>query len=1035
MQNFGPYVDEVVDFSDFFDAPVFLISGKTGTGKTTIFDAMCFALFGRTSGGERGAEEMRSDFASDQDSTEVSFTFEEQQKTYQITRSPKQTVASKRGTGQTERAAKVSLIYRDPAGEKREIDKINQANRFINDLLNLTAEQFSQIVLLPQGQFRNFLSADSNDKETVLRELFGTEFYQRFVENIKERTKERRNAAKQQFERLRDLQKSANFNEPENVDPEQPVMDWLELLEERIKYQKVEIKKYQAENEKYDREKTKLDRLYQTQKSLLEDQNKLVQYQQEAKQLQERGPEIKQLRQRLEDLEWADKQQGSLKDFSDSAEQLKKLQAKQDSEKQKQAQLKQAVAQNEQKQAELTANEAQIIEFQSQTERLKDKVDLYREVEQIQHGQRKLITKVNLAQQKLQTAQKDLAASKKQQQQLNKSLASYEDLHQQALNLQEQKDRVNNLEQHLQELQRSIEKKEKTNREVAGLKKEHGKLEKEARLAENKYKDLDSRYAADQIVSLAARLKPGTPCPLCGSVEHPHPASGVAVAETVTKHQVQVAQKAAQEKMASANTKQGTLFERSHYLEQQTNEIKEQQTKLAGKLALAADSGLDNVIHAIEEKRQKLSEAQQTQAKRQAKNDEMKQQLARLQEQQPQLETKEKTVENEFNQVQIDKEKLQTEYEQKQAQLPQGYASSEELKQQLASWQEKISTHQQGKERVQKQRTKLSSDLAGVESGLKERAEQQVEINEKHTKVRRQLEQACVAYSQEMKIEQLKALCGHLGDISSIREQIRDYEQKLTVNQTARKQLGQRIAGQARPQISETEEKIQQLLAKQSELYTKRSSADHLCHQNQETYQKVASIWQQYQNDLARDQQLDQLADVVSGKGKLKLNIERYVLQSYFKRVLEVANQRFAELTGGRYSFALDENGGSYASNTGLELNIYDDNAGKVRSVHTLSGGESFIAALCLALALGEVVSAQAGGVSVEALFVDEGFGSLDTDSLQVALDALRAIEGENRLIGIISHVTELRTEIPDQLHVLSTNGRSSIKYEHEFEQ
>lgn len=1035
MQNFGPYVDETVDFGDFFDAPVFLISGKTGTGKTTIFDAMCFALFGRTSGGERDAEEMRSDFASDQELTEVSFIFEDHKKSYQITRSPKQTVASRRGNGQTVRAAKVSLIYQDPTGEKREIDKINQANQFINNLLNLTAEQFSQIVLLPQGQFRNFLAADSNDKETVLRELFGTEFYQRFVENIKDRTKERRNAAKQQLAYLHDLQKGANFDEPEKVDPEQPVLDWLDLLAAQLKLQNEQLNKYKAENDVNEQKKTQLDRLYQAQQSLLADQQKLVQYQQEAKKLQEKEAEITKLKKHVQDLEWADQQQGTLKDLTDSAAQQIKLKAEQENGKQRQGELKSALAEIEQKQSMIKANEPQILAFQGKVERLKDKVNLYQEVERLHQQQRRIATQVKLAQEKVANAQKELTESKQKQQELTKKLETYADLHQQALQLQEQKQRVHNFEQHLQELQQSIYKKEQTKQQIADLKKELTELRLAAKAAQDKYNEMDSQYAADQIVLLAARLKPGTPCPLCGSTEHPHPAANVAVAKPVTKQQVQTAQKEAQQAAAAVNTKWGTLEARSNYVDQQSKEIQTQQEKLADNLSLAADSSLDKVVQAIEEKRKQLEQDGQKQEKRQAENDAMTTQLASLQVEQPQIETKGKAAAEKYTQLQITKEKLQTECEQKQAQLPPEYASSRELKSQLDSWQEKISAHQHEKEQVQQQLSSLNEQLAGVESGFRERAKQQAEAIEKHENARQKLVQACLAYNEQMDLRKLTALNSELSTLSQLRDQIQGYQQEVTINQTTQKQLKQRIAGQPQPQIAETKKEIQQLQVKQDELFQKRSLVNHRFNQNKETYQHVSEIWQQYQNELEQDQQWNQLADVVSGKGKLKLNIERYVLQSYFKQVLEVANQRFAELTGGRYSFCLDKKTGSYASNTGLELDIYDDNAGKIRSVHTLSGGESFIAALCLALALGEVVSAQAGGVSVEALFVDEGFGSLDTDSLQVALDALRAIEGENRLIGIISHVTELRTEIPDQLHVLSDNGRSVIKYEHEFEQ
>lgn len=1035
MKNFGPYVDETVDFSAFFDAAVFLISGKTGTGKTTIFDAMCFALFGQTSGNERDAQEMRSDFASDQDLTEVMFEFEDQQKTYQITRSPKQTVASKRGNGQTERAAKVSLIYRDVSGEKREIDKINQANQFISDLLNLTAEQFSQIVILPQGQFRNFLSADSNSKETVLRELFGTEFYQRFVDSIKERNKERQAATKQQLEHLHELQKNVQVDKPGLVDLNRPVPDWLEQLALELKKQRALIAKYQAEYQENDQQKTKLDRLFQTQQSLLDDQNKLAEYQKQAQGLENQKPQFDQLQVQLQELEWANKQQATLKDYTDAADLTERLKAKQESETKKQATLQQELAQNKVQQKHLTEIEPQIEKYQGQIERLKDKVALYQKVEQLQADHQKMLVQVTKQQKEVAKAQEEVKQSKKRQAKLEKGLQEYADLHQQELQLQAKKDQIENLEQKLADLKQAAEQKNTTITELKVLKTELIQLEENVQAAQDKYQDLDAKFAADQIVSLAARLKPGQPCPLCGATDHPHPANVTTMSEPVTKQQVKAAQKVYQNALAAVNTQKGTVTTREKYLTQQDLTLKKQQAKLVESLALRSDASLDNVIHAVQASRQQLVIDTQTFDKRQATSQKMQERLAALQQQQTALENASQTAAENCQQAKLAEQKLAVEYAQTKEQLPKKYASSQELQEQLKSWNKSVTDFKQQQQTVQKEQNILSNKIAAVESGLKERTQQLKKAQIDHAGAQEKLKMACQNYSGEMDLSRLQTLSQKLDSLTALRGQLEKYHEQLTINQTKQKQLAKRIADRPTPQIEQTKKQITQIKLKQDTLFQQRSKVNHIFQQNQDTYTKVSQIWQDYQSQIDQDQQWTQLAEVISGKGKLKLNIERYVLQSYFRQVLEVANQRFAELTSGRYSFCLDDKAGSYASNTGLELNIYDDNAGKIRSVRTLSGGESFIAALCLALALGEVVSAQAGGVSVEALFVDEGFGSLDTDSLQMALDALRAIEGENRLIGIISHVTELRTEIPDQLHVLSENGRSSLKYEHEFEE
>jgi len=197
----------------------------------------------------------------------------------------------------------------------------------------------------------------------------------------------------------------------------------------------------------------------------------------------------------------------------------------------------------------------------------------------------------------------------------------------------------------------------------------------------------------------------------------------------------------------------------------------------------------------------------------------------------------------------------------------------------------------------------------------------------------------------------------------------------------------------------------------------------------------MQQILTQVHDQQAALAQLAQLSAVANGSGQQKLSLERFVLQTYLQKVLATGNTRLRQLTGGRYQFQLDEAVGTYRNGTGLEINIYDDNAGKVRSVHTLSGGESFIAALSLALALAEVIQNQAGGIKIDALFIDEGFGSLDEDALAMAMEALQTVEGQSRMIGIISHVSELEEQLPAQLQVIPNgDGESHVQYQLEFD-
>jgi exonuclease SbcC len=224
----------------------------------------------------------------------------------------------------------------------------------------------------------------------------------------------------------------------------------------------------------------------------------------------------------------------------------------------------------------------------------------------------------------------------------------------------------------------------------------------------------------------------------------------------------------------------------------------------------------------------------------------------------------------------------------------------------------------------------------------------------------------------------------------------------------------------AQEALGQNQHQLGQLEAQRTQLMTAVQRVDDLVHANDNAQQALNSF--------------QTLTDVVTGNTENHLSLERYVLQSYFREVLAAANIQLARLTNGRYQFELATTShGPGAKWTGLEVNVYDDNAGKTRSARTLSGGESFMASLALALALCQIIQEQSGGISIDALFVDEGFGSLDQQALTDALRALQELEG-HRMIGIISHVTELEEQIPDQLRVSSVNGRSKVSYQHELQ-
>jgi exonuclease SbcC len=263
------------------------------------------------------------------------------------------------------------------------------------------------------------------------------------------------------------------------------------------------------------------------------------------------------------------------------------------------------------------------------------------------------------------------------------------------------------------------------------------------------------------------------------------------------------------------------------------------------------------------------------------------------------------------------------------------------------------------------------------------------------------------------------------------REQLQTFQAQQARLATLIETLSKRLQGQAKPDREATQSALIEASQAVTTLREQERQLKNLLEQNEQATQRLRAVLDQQATALQQTQELTELAGVVNGDGpNSKLGLERYVLQTYLRQILTVGNQRFQQLTNGRYQFVIDETPAASKKRSGLEINVYDDHVGEQRSVHTLSGGESFIASLALALALGEVIQQTTGSVDVDALFIDEGFGSLDEDALMTALESLETIEGRHRMIGIISHVSELRDQVANQLQVVANgNGESTIRY------
>lgn len=1013
LQNFGPYVDETVDFTRFFEAPLFLITGPTGSGKTTIFDGMCYALFNETSGKKRSGAQLRSDFASPQDETSVEFVFEHQNKTYTIKRWPKQFLAGKNGKVH-EKKAKVELTYRELDGEKKAITKIPEAKRFIDELLHLTAEQFTKVILLPQGQFRNFLAADSGEKETVLRNLFGSELFEQWTDLLKAKFKQANEKYQAKEQELKNLMEQADFAS----ETEAPAV-WQTELKQWLTTKNEQLAEWQAELITKKQLSEDLQQQLLTEQELATKITQLATINEQLMTLETKQTEQEQIKAQIVSLKWAQKQQPLVDELRKTQRELatlaQKLPEKSEQQRLEQQRAKQ-LATDLAKQRENAANiEQQRYEMQN----LSAKLGLYQEVKE-------LFVQLNEAKQKEQqslekytTANTKIAEINEQLAQIKLALNDGADLEQEKYRVATKLVEITKLDQKSSDLQQRATKLKTDNEELV-------KATKAAETATTKARALENELAQIYLNKFIQQLSAGKPCPVCGSLEHPHPGeihSETQISEADVKKARATMNKLVQTKAALASS----YAERQTEYEKQFTELSKKVRELTAKDDLTAKSELAELVtvlrkfaHELDQKHANLVQKLAFLAEQKAKQSELEKELV----QQTELVETFKTQQQEYR---LQKQTLTTKCAEKQQQLPREYADQNAAEKQVELWQKDILAYEQQTQQLETALKTAEQAQLTLATEVKSLTDRQQTLLETSTALQTELNENCTLANKTL--TKLEELLAKVDELETLEEKVAKYQQELATVKGQTMTLTAQIAQRPMPKLEQTSEKLAQAKEKVTQLQEKISALTLQVTLKQGVYEKVHKILLAQADKLAELSQLKELVDAISGKGEQKLGFERYILQTYLQEVLVTANERLTQLTNGRYELCLNEEIGRGASSTGLELDIYDEHAGKRRSVHTLSGGESFLAALALALALGEVIQKKSGGIQIEALFVDEGFGSLDQNALQSALEILQSIEGQNRMVGIISHVTELQTQLLYQLQVVATGERSTLRY------
>ncbi|QBO36251.1 SMC family ATPase [Periweissella cryptocerci] len=1048
MNFFGPYAHAEIDFDKFKESPLFLISGQTGAGKTTIFDAMTFALFGETSG-SRKPDDMRSDFANLDDETSVVFIFEHHGKFFRVERKPKQ-MRTKRGGGATEKlpTASVSEFDYELGTETGEAyTKISDVNEFLKDLLSLTAEQFRQIILLPQQEFKKFLKANSAEKEVILRNLFGTELYRQVMDSLKEQQKGMV-AEQAQFE----TQLTTIFDQIEWLAEKQDQYKNTRTTEERVELLALEVTEQQAdlaaakatqvENQKI---ASKASAALEAGLGLDKDFAQLAANQLEATQLVAQQPAIAEKKIKLQHYEWANKQMSLVqdleklgKDLPTKENALQKVTEQLTDVAKQQAAVGVKIAELTQQSPVITKQQQAVVEIEKTLIPLAEKrvaktTEFSTLGENLTAKQKNLdTTSTALLENKKQTATEQNALKafdqlETQQTALHSIQLEWQKLQQAQRDEVKQAKRVQDEQAKLADMQ---VRQEDFTRQLAGLKN-----------------NVDEQRAKRQqlmIQKLQNELVVGEACVVCGSTEHP-----LQMHDHIEVSDAQIRQAIDDlETQEQAYTKIETkLDEVGRQVQAKQNEIAELTAKqselhaalLAGyepfvamfnaTFATSMPVVFDNEIGTdlINELAHTLQE--QTAAKKA-----INERIATLEKQRQSLTEQQVQVNGDVKVVETQLKTVEAELASIQAQAP-ALLEKSAYQQRLTELKKSVEQYTKDTEASNIQRQQLEVASAKYRQQQISDSESVKQLQAQLDTTQNVLDAAIAAAEFATDRSQLDTWLVELAGrdvIGVMTKEIANYEAELKAVNDNIEKLQINLATKTKPDLAalrmvkdaaDVSRGTSDKVVMTKELALKQVSAAQA---------KIAKVQAQLGEQAKQAAELGLLADAVNGKNGQNLPLERYVLQSYLQEVLSYANVHyFTNVSNGRYQFELKQEKASRANQTGLEINIKDNDVDELRSSETLSGGESFLAALSIALSIAAVIQNHAGGVEIDALFIDEGFGSLDSETLEKAMEVLDQVEKEGRMIGLISHVDSMKAQIPQQLKITKKgNAQSEIQYQ-----
>ena len=997
LKEFGPYKNEIIEWDKIINEPIFLITGKTGSGKSTLFDAITYALYNKTTGGKDIAS-LRTKTALDKDKTQVNFDFELSGKKYRIER----TLAYLKAGNKNLTSGKVALMqYTD---EKLEViaSKEQEVKEKVEELIGLDDKQFCQIIILPQGKFKEFLLSKSSEKKETLRSLFNTYFYQKFVEQLQEQAKKLDSSHKQKekelitrFEQF-DIEEELTKFEYLKDENFEEILSIIHSQEETIKNEKKELLKLERS---FSKEKEKFIELSKLNDKFIQLKNNKL----ELANLSEKEDYYKSLRLEVEKLKELQKSKDKIIEYStllNKQSQLRKLEKDLliDTDK-----YKLDLENNKKLQLELNAQKDNIEELRKETVDYKFFYNNFNEL--------------NSAKANIEIYSKtleELALKKETYKELDSRLkvskeGYLEDIEEKTI----LESSIGKLKLEILKKEQDVEKLEEYNNKLAEVseksfkltldKKQLEELEVEKKKLEQEVILLNKNKEQEVLNGFLLKLHEGDECPLCKQkIEHlPEIPSLEAVDESIEKSLQKVNKDTIQletlikkdeeeiERISALlkNLEDTINFKSKEELSQLEDELKTDNLKL---------TDISKAIKISEDKIKGLNQEIEELSELFKNEDEIKQKH---------LEAKNKIEQFEKN-VKIELDEFADYYE--------------KIQSQVEDFDNRCNVQQNNSNELLIRKTKLETEQKNNKTNLLE--------------VSKRIENIIESFSDSklnkyyITLEMAEEDIAELVKLEEFESQINKFEdaKKIIVNNIEK--LVEELEEIEQPDLEEGQRKLQNIEFQVNDFIEKVAILNTRLENNKKLYKKIHSEYIELLESSKEIREIIEFSDVVSGKTENRKSLETYVQGYYLDLILVAGTKRLLQMTNDRYRFIRRDEKSKGGGLQGLEIEIHDIYLNSTRIISSLSGGELFLASLALALGLAEVIQNESGGISLETIFIDEGFGSLDAETLDIALTTLIDLQSYGRNIGIISHVSELKERIRPKVEVYSKDNYAKIK-------